>query len=71
MLPVGLPIQYMSLAEAVAETCFRLRLPYDDVHQHRIATLIQTNWHITDAGEVIVPGAPPRNAVIWWDPRVA
>jgi hypothetical protein len=40
-------------------------------YTHRIATLIQSHWHITDAGEVIVPGAPPRNAVIWWDPRVA
>ncbi|MFN5343456.1 MAG: class I SAM-dependent methyltransferase [Roseiflexaceae bacterium] len=71
MLSVGQPIQYTSLAEAVAETCFRLRLPYDDVHQHRIATLIQTHWHISDAGEVIVPGAPPRNAVIWWHPHVS
>jgi len=71
MLPVGQPIQYSSLAEAVAETCFRLRLPYDESHQHRVATLIRTHWHINDAGEVIVPGAPPRNAVIWWHPHAS
>lgn len=71
MLLVGNPIQYASLAEAVAETCFRLRVPYDEPHQQRIATLIQTHWHINDAGEVIVPGTPPANAVIWWHPTPA
>ena len=68
VLPAPLPISYASLDEAVAETCFRLRLPYDASHQQRIATLIEQHWQIRATGEVVVPLAPPPNLAIWWCP---
>lgn len=68
VLPANAPIRYASLAEAVAETCFRLRLPYDDVHRAQITALIQREWHIDAQGEVVVPQPVPPNVVIWWQP---
>jgi hypothetical protein len=68
VLPVTTPISYANEAEAVAEMCFRLRLPYDDVHQQQIATLITREWQMSISGEVIVPLLPPPNCVIWWYP---
>lgn len=68
MLPPPNPISYASMDEAVAETCFRLRLPYDEYHQQHIAALIRTHWHIRADGEVVVPNAPPPHAVLWWRP---
>lgn len=71
VLPAQAPIRYASLAEAVAETCFRLRLPYDAPHQAQIAALIQREWHIEDNGAVVVPQLAPPNVVIWWQPAEA
>jgi hypothetical protein len=68
VLPTNPPIRYASLAEAVAETCFRLRLPYDAPHQEQIAALIQREWHVDADGEVVVPQLAPPNVVIWWYP---
>jgi SAM-dependent methyltransferase len=68
VLPVTTPISYANEAEAVAEMCFRLRLPYDDVHQQQIATLIKREWQMSISGEVIVTLLPPPNCVIWWYP---
>lgn len=67
-LPAPNLVSYASMDEAVAETCFRLRLPYDDVHQQRIAALIRIHWQIRETGEVVVPVAPPPNTVIYWQP---
>jgi SAM-dependent methyltransferase len=66
VLPAGPGIHYASEAEAVAETCFRLRLPYDDVHQQRVTTLIRAHWQQTPDGEIHVPHASPPNVVLWW-----
>ena len=66
VLPAGPGIRYASEAEAVAETCFRLRLPYDDVHQQRVAALIREHWQQTPDGEIHVPHASPPNVVLWW-----
>jgi SAM-dependent methyltransferase len=68
VLPVVAPISYASMDEAVAEMCFRLRLPYDDFHQQQIAALIQREWQMSSSGEVIVPLLPPPNCLIWWYP---
>jgi SAM-dependent methyltransferase len=68
VLPTNPPIRYASLAEAVAETCFRLRLPYDAPHQEQIAALIQREWHVDADGAVVVPQLAPPNVVIWWHP---
>ena len=67
-LPVAMPLSYVSMDEAVAEMCFRLRLPYDDVHQQQMAALIAREWQMSTSGEVIVPTLPPPNCVIWWYP---
>jgi SAM-dependent methyltransferase len=66
VLPAHPAIRYASLADAVAETCFRLRLPYDELHQAQMTALIQQEWHIEDNGEVVVPQLAPPNVVIWW-----
>lgn len=66
VLPANPAIRYASLADAVAETCFRLRLPYDELHQAQMTALIQQEWHIEDNGEVVVPHLAPPNVVIWW-----
>lgn len=68
VLPAPAPLSYASIDETVAETCFRLRVPYDKTHQQRIAALVRTHWRVNDDGEVVVPTAPPPNVVLWWQP---
>ncbi len=68
ILPVTTPTNYASEAEAVAEMCYRLRLPYDEYHTQQIASLIKREWKMSVGGEVIVPVLPPPNCVIWWQP---
>jgi hypothetical protein len=64
-------MSYASMDEAVAEMCFRLRLPYDEVHQRQVEALIAREWQMSASGEVIVPMLPPPNCVIWWYPTKA
>lgn len=66
ILPPPAPISYASLDEAATEMCYRLRLPYGEPYQQRVADLIARDWIAADDGSVTSPHTPPPLAAIWW-----
>lgn len=61
-------ISFPNYDDAVAETCFRLRIPHDSKHMALISDLILAHCIMHEDGRVIVPYDAPPTAVIWWNP---
>ncbi len=68
VLPPAAAMTYPSVADAVDDVCYRLRLPWDNEHRHRVELLIRTHWVLNADGGVMVPVAVPPNVVISWQP---
>jgi 2-polyprenyl-3-methyl-5-hydroxy-6-metoxy-1,4-benzoquinol methylase len=62
-------VSFPNLDDAVAESCFRLRLPDDANHRAIISEIILADWIIQNDGTVVIPHSAPHTAIIWWNPE--
>jgi SAM-dependent methyltransferase len=69
MFPNPSFVRFPNLEDAIAEACFRLRLPNDAHHHAIISELIRTDCLIKDDGTVVVPHNVPPTEIIWWRPQ--
>ena len=69
VLPAAPAMTYPTLADAIDDVCYRLRLPWDDAHRAAIAPLIDTHWVVQPDGSVTVPVPVPPNVVVSWQPQ--
>jgi SAM-dependent methyltransferase len=68
MFPRAEQLTFASMSDAIAETCFRLRLPHDQQHIQLVTQLIEQHWIRLPDDRVRVPYLAPPGAIIWWDP---